>query len=415
MNGGMAAKPRSTRNWFRTASLCLLLFVISYANQHTIRDHPRPVLPDESEFISALGFPSPYPVHSPGYPLWVALGTLARSAGFTPYGAYQVWSFAACAAGPMLLFLLLRRADPDTAYLTSLAFSVNPLWWFHGATALNYSLATVSAMVIFSLAWQALCRRNSRRAIGAAMILALAMGLRFDLLIWCGPALLYVASVCGKVEESGHRRSFAPTLIATAAILVIGAFAWVVVSRRLYSVAGAPSLSHTLSVLRSTSVLERGLVNGLARNAVKLAVYLAWGFGLATLLLLWALPRFAFHLRHSKREIRFLFIAFTPLLVFQLLIHITEAGHALWYLPAAYAVLFHAIVLQPFRRTGKVILVAITMSSVLQFLYYPWSADASGWRRTLNAKVAYISRKGLMNIDQRARIHQPNDFWTVPP
>ena len=91
------ASPRSVRRLaFALAAILILLRL-------PLVSHPTPVHPDEVNFIAALGFPQPYPVHHPGYPLWVAMGTLTRSLGFSDYGAFQLWSFAASVGIPLLM------------------------------------------------------------------------------------------------------------------------------------------------------------------------------------------------------------------------------------------------------------------------------------------------------------------------
>ena len=78
----------------------LLLALLMAVLRVPLLDHPTPVDVDEVSFMGGLGFPRDYPVHHPGYPLWVAMGTVMHAAGFDPYAAFQVWSFAASVAAP---------------------------------------------------------------------------------------------------------------------------------------------------------------------------------------------------------------------------------------------------------------------------------------------------------------------------
>ncbi|MFO0974490.1 MAG: hypothetical protein U1A27_13770 [Phycisphaerae bacterium] len=498
MNGATPTRRQRIKLIAGRIYLCLFLVLFSLAMQAVVRRHPQPVLPDESEFIAALGFPRPYPVHAPGYPLWIALGTLAHAAGLDPYSAYRVWSLVACCLGPLVFYFSLTRRghrDDPVVYTLALCMAANPLWCFHGATALNYSTAVLLSIPILSLARRAIVAESMRPTWLAAVLLAVAAGLRFDMLLWFGPAVLFSAFATGWSPFVGKRRIPVRELVGTAAILAAAAVGWTLVGRWLYSDAAPPTIHHTLAVLRSTSVLERGFVNGLVRNLVKMTAYLGWGFGLASVPLIWALYRLLFHdhvivtnvgrpasadrqpqasgsergqehaskldlpaderpqplsnraerrLRHvpdrsslgtdkctwrlaHDRNLRcFDLLVLLPLLLFQLFVHVTEAGHVLWYVPFGYAILERELafafpwrlrpgpVFVPDRRPLLFLFVVFILSS-FQFLAYPWSANVTGWRRTLNAKVAYLSGSGLMQIDQRRAIHQPNDFWTVPP
>jgi ABC-type antimicrobial peptide transport system permease subunit len=109
----------------------------------------------------------------------------------------------------------------------------------------------------------------------------------------------------------------------------------------------------------------------------------------------------------------FLLFWIGPVLLFQLLIHVTEVGHALWYLPPAYAVLALGASTLGAQRVALLPAAAV-FASLAQFYFYPWRAEVSGRQRILNAKVAFVSAQGLARIDQRPEMHEPGDFWPVP-
>ena len=75
----------------RVLGLLLILLTVRLP----LLDHPTPVDIDEVSFIAGLGFPAQYPVHHPGYPLWVAMGTVLHAVGLEPYTAYMTWSVLA--------------------------------------------------------------------------------------------------------------------------------------------------------------------------------------------------------------------------------------------------------------------------------------------------------------------------------
>lgn len=374
--------------------------------------HPWPVHPDENEFVHSFGFPRPYAVHPPGYPLWVALGTATRAAGIESYGAYEFWSAAASCIGPMLLYAWMRPVVGEwNAAWAGLALGVNPLWWFEGCTALNYvSAVTVGLLVVV------LCRPlesavSVRRLAWAAAILGIGLGLRADLLVWAAPALL----------AASWRTRWRGILVCVI-ILMGSAVLWGWMGRALY--ADEPArLEYTRQVVWSTSVFSRGLVNGIGRNATKLGVYLAWSLWPVALATAWlAIGRFAAFATPPatsqndeyalRRRLVLWWVA--PLAAFQLLIHVTEVGHAVWYLPTAYVGLaFSLTSARVTPRAARWVLPIVAGLSLVQFFLYPWEAGAMGWRRMLNAKVAFVSAEGLRRIDERWRIQRTNDFWPL--
>ncbi len=90
-----------------------MLVLVLLAMRLPLLDHPTPVHRDEVGFVEAIGFPADYPVHHPGYPMWVGLGTIAAAAGLEAYAAYQFWSVLASLAAPLLFYVGLRRAIGD--------------------------------------------------------------------------------------------------------------------------------------------------------------------------------------------------------------------------------------------------------------------------------------------------------------
>jgi hypothetical protein len=225
--------PIRSRDKMMVLRLLLLVLVLACLRLTTVR-HPWPVHGDELEFVAALGFSHPYPVHHPGYPLWVGLGTLLNVCGISPYAAYVAWSLAASCLGPVILFIALKKAAGErAAWWSALALGVNPLWWFHGVTALNYSVANGAALLIVLLCWRAFSResRTSAPALWAALCLGVGMGLRIDMLLWLGP--LVVVSAIRSQDHAGAR-SRVPLIFAVLALLAAFTIAWTAVTWWLY-------------------------------------------------------------------------------------------------------------------------------------------------------------------------------------
>jgi hypothetical protein len=225
-------------------------------------------------------------------------------------------------------------------------------------------------------------------------------------LVWC--------AANRRDPPTDARRSWRNMLKVVSLLAIAAAFWWSVTSR-LYASPSAtppsPSLQHTLQKILATSTFRLGLIDGLARNAVKLAVYLVWTLGLACLPLAALLPGTVTRLwRTDRRTLTVLTLWLAPALAFNLLIHMTEPGHAIWHLAPLYLLLGIGLQ-QRFARHAPRLAAVVALATALQFIAYPWSESSPGWKRTLDGKAAYLSRIGLQRIDRRALVHTPGDFW----
>ncbi len=365
--------------------------------------HPYPVHGDETGFIHAIGFPAPYPVHHPGYPLWVAMGTALYALGFSPYACYQAWSVAASVLVPVLVYVALARGVRDSmAWWIAAAFGVSPLLWFTGTTALNYPAGCAVGWIVVVLCHRALTEGRSRPLLAAALLAGIGLCLRADILLTTGAIIAFVA---WRLRAVGGLKA----LLILAAGIILMASTMAVVYGRADTNLPTPQLRHTLHVILDTSVFRLGLIDGLARNAVKLGMNLTWHLGAAVFLLPFAL---LYHARGAKCDTRILLLLWwAPTTAFLLLIHMTEPGHMLSLLPVAY-VLIALWVHDRFKPAVAVkIAAAIAVFSAAQFVFYPWSTSDTGFKRLLDAKIAYVSGQGLRQIDRRSDIHHPGDYW----
>ncbi len=395
--------------------------VVLGASRWAYHAHPTPVHGDETELIAAIGFRRPHPVHPPGAPLWTAAGTLLRTAGLPAYAAYQAWSMLASVAAPLALFFGLRREVGDVpAGWTALAFGFNPLIWFLGETALPYSAACAAVVAVALLCCRALRDRRPAAFSAASAVLAASLLLRIDLLAWLGPLWGYVA------WKTRGRHALAGFLM-----VLIGAATSMGVSAALYAGAAhtsnAPRFAHTVDVLLNTSVFRVGLVDGLIRSAVKLTAFFGWCLGLPALWVLLgtglARRRDSIGPRPDKPLGILMALWVMPLLLFLLGVHMSESSHVL-LVPAAYYLLAVWTRRRVPPRIAAGLMAGAATASLLQFVLYPWSADSQSFKRSVDAKVAYVSGQGLHGIDRRAEIHAPGDTWptassspppTLPP
>jgi hypothetical protein len=395
---GQASAARSSLRRALVLSLLLLALRLPLLN------HPFPVHIDEVDFMLGLGFPRQYPVHHPGYPLWIGLGTLLHDAGFEPYRSYQAWSLLGSIIAPLLLYIGLRWRLGDTqAWWLAFAFGVNPLVWFQATMAQTYMAAGALGLLAVGLSYQAIANLRAAAAWWAAFVLVIAAFLRPDLLLALGPLVVYSA------WRSPRHRAW------PAVLVLLGGFAALLaVTSWLYSRADLtqvhPRLSHTIEVILGTSVFRLGFVDGFLRNAVKIVINLAWDFGLAALLLPWALWTIIRQSDGPPRPVLFLSLWTGPLLAFLLLAHVVQ-GYFMLLLPAGYWAIGLALNSKCGPRIAARMAAILAACSLLQFVLYPWSAESKGLKRLVDAKIAFQSAHGLQHIDHLPEIHMPGDFW----
>lgn len=397
----------------------LLLIGIMMPARWLVWSHPDPTHPDEVVFVEALGFPMAYPVHAPGYPLWVGLGTVAQSFGPTGYTAFKIWSLAASLVGPCVLLALgTYWLQPRIALLTAILFGLLPVTWFHSVTASTYVTASCFGIAIAWLIWSSIGRQCSLRFWLASIALCVCLFLRTDVLLYLGPLLLFGA-YC-------HRR------IATAVALLLPPLALTLfywLAHQVYAGAEPDAFArrslHARDVVLGTSVFELGLVDGLLRNGVKVLANLGWNLGsLTVVLVVAALLRRLTHSLYDEGNVRsvdasatlasqrrwFALIWLMPGLMFLTLMHCVQ-GYFLWILPPlCLGGVLIAYRFLPSRALATALVIAIVLT-VLQFVLYPWSADSAGTKRTIDAKIGYLSLRGLQQIDRREQIHRQGDTW----
>jgi len=338
------------------------------------------------------------------------MGTLLTRCGAPPYAAYQAWSVVCSVLAPWLLYLALRREVDDTiGWWIALAMGVCPLNWFMGTTALNYSAACAAGLFVVLNCRRAVVDKSAGHLRWATAGLAVSMQLRPDLLLWLGLMVLVTAWRFKRAD-----RVFCLLILGLGTAWVFGVQSWLY--GRAPSTGDVPQVGHTVDVILNTSVLRLGIVDGLLRNTAKLVAIAAWQVGLPLFICMGGCL-----IRHGNRsgstddplarQSVFLLLWVTPLVAFLVLIHMTEAGHTLLLIPAVYWLIAHFLASRCTRRRGLILAISIAVASALQFSLYPWSAESKGLKRTLDAKVAYISAAGLRHIDDRDLIHTPGDYW----
>jgi hypothetical protein len=193
---------------------------------------------DETLFargLLAFDLPSHFP-HPPGFPLWMALGWLARPLVATPLRGLQILSAAASCLTVFPLAALGRRAAPPAVAATAaLAVLAAPGVWLHAGRGFSDTPAAFFALWAAAVAVWGL---EGRRATAFTLLLAAAFLIRPILLpplgllwlagaatvrprrrLWPGVglgALAVAASIAGLVAVQGSWAQFASAFVAHA-------------------------------------------------------------------------------------------------------------------------------------------------------------------------------------------------------
>lgn len=409
MTNAATANNAPTLSAQQLASRSAIMIAVLLASRLWLLNHPIPVHGDEAGFLAGLGFPAPYPVHHPGYLLWVALGTLTWKLGAAKYTAFVIWSILGSILAPWALYRGLRWIIPDgPAWWTSLAFGLNPLLWFVSVTALTYSCGVALGLFIVGCTWRAITTTDARLIHYASAAMVVCAWLRPDYVLWLGPLLLIGA---WRLRSCGGLHGLIVVALSFTAMLAVAMWLY---GQGAVERKPVGQFSYWLEVLFQTSAFRLGWYNGLLRSAAKLCGILAWVFGAAT----FALLASKLFLRNTAQRfpgaISFLLLWVLPLTAFVLLIHMSEPGHIILLVPAGYVFLALSLTGKFTSLTTSRVMSAIAICSALQFLVWPWSVQSTGWMRTVNGKIAYLSAAGLRQIDHRWDIHTPSDIWPTP-
>jgi hypothetical protein len=132
--------------------------------------------------------------HPPGSILYEGLGRLALFLTHDPNQALSWISVIAGAGATVLCYLAGRAMFGRTLAWTGTAlYATSPLTWFYGAVALPYSLEGALSLAAVVLCWRAMEERDTRAALWAAAVLAVAGGVRQTTMLLLLPLWAYAA------------------------------------------------------------------------------------------------------------------------------------------------------------------------------------------------------------------------------
>ncbi|MGE3912712.1 MAG: DUF2723 domain-containing protein [Chloroflexota bacterium] len=266
--------------------------------------------------------------HPPGYILYIGWGRLLTWVIGDANAAFVLTSLVASSLAVAMLYVLGRAMlGQRTALVAATLFALSPLVWYYSIVALTYAVESLFLLVVAWLCWRALAGSGERQVLLAALVLALAGGVRQSTLVLLLPLWLYAA------YRTGRR-----ALVRGGLVMAAACIAWLV---PLVWLAGGPLeyLKDGLSLLGfvggKTSVISGGL-NAVAGNLGQVVGGLLVGLNVGVVLFglaIWrgGLPR----PRLSRRHWLVLALWSGPALATFVLGHIGQAGYLLLILPAA--------------------------------------------------------------------------------
>jgi hypothetical protein len=198
--------------------------------------------------------------HPPGYPVFVALGWLARKLVGDANAAFVLVSVLFSLGAVAALYALVREwGSRRVAVAAALLFSFAPAFLFNGVVALSYTAEAAASVGIALLAWRAMQRPSGARLAALGLAWGIAVGIRQSLFLFLGPLValpLWDPGLRWPGLMSWLRRAASAGLPALAAAL-----AWFLPMLRLsggYAVWKRATDLQSAYVVFADSVLQRG-------------------------------------------------------------------------------------------------------------------------------------------------------------
>ncbi len=319
--------------------------------------------------------------HPPGYLGYIALGRLLQVFFHDPNSSLVALSIAAEAAGTALAYIWAYRLfGPSAGWITALALTVSPLFWYYGEAANTYALEPLLVLGVAWLAWRT-WNREPAAAVPLGLALAVAGAIRPSTAVFMAPlaglALVHLRDL---------KRAVAATLVA-----VMGTLCWLVPLLGLSGgLATFVQASTTLGsdVSTSTAIWSAGL-GGLATTGDAVVRGTVWdlgGFAVVAVFGLLVAPRLAAATPVLPAGWGGFCAAWTlPALATFLFVHIGQVAYVQVFTPAVFLTLGPAVAATAaaLRRPALVpaIAAAAVVASLAVFLLPPQVSLAGQLRR----------------------------------
>lgn len=340
-------------------------------------------------YVEALALQAPYRVPPPGNLGFVLLGRAFLPLAGDAAGAYLLVTLGLAAAATAFFYLLAAELLPaPLATTTTLALLASPIVWFHGTPITSYPvwLAALPAIAFFALRLTRWNRPGDLFALTSAY--GIASILRPDVLLFGAP--MVAAAVWVARPRPRHAAVAGLILLACTCSWFFGTAALMGgVEPYLRAVSGKHAYHASFGIVG-------GLADGVARNAIKLVLFLAWAA-------LPVLPVAAYGVWQAACRRRGLLLAGAlwafPALLFSVLVFMGAAGLLLLVLPVVYLAAAYGLAPQPAGQPGALRaaagMAALFILSVAQFTLVPLLPHRTQRDVILNVTLLRYSGRGL--------------------
>lgn len=357
----------------------------------------------------------------PGYPFFVAFSRVVDIPFHDADKSFLLISVLITALClPAAVALGTRMENRTAGYAAAFLLLFNPAFWQAGLEGPLRPNLTLFSLLTAYCCWRA-WKGETRFVLWGALALGIGSGFRPDLLVYLFP-LWILSSVVG----TRSFRAVAQGLVILAGVVAI----WVV--PLVVAVGGVGALYNLLSTYlieqsRSGSVLLGAAMLAWRRQVSRLIV---WN-GMAVIGWIWALP-FVWSARKNiawRGRLAFVLLWAIPGMLFQALVHVEEAGHTLFSIPA-WCVLGGVVIAIASRqlsaehrlRIAAVAVAAAMAFNALMFLdYLPlptgggmlMNAAAYGVKESSIFKVRYVNgihRETMKELKELMPVDRP---WVI--
>lgn len=362
---------------------------------------------DGPDYINALNLDATFSVPMPGNIGYVLMAKVFTLLGMGPVWAYGMVGTLLSAAAAAFIYLFATLVfSRGLALATAAAVMTNAMVWYHGVIMQSYVvwLATLPAIAYFGL--RLVRERTWAMVVAASVATGLSTILRPDLVLFGGP-LLGAALLLAWHRDGWSRRGVA-WFAAAAAVCAVCCCAWFFGTAAIVG-----GVDKYLAMNRGKhewherfGVGAKGLVEGLARNGVKYALFMAWGAHLALGL---GLVGAIVYLRSARTRWRAWLLAaawVAPSLYFSWIIFMGNAGLVFPATPLVYLAAAAGAAAMFGPRRAVYVMAALACINAAQFTLTPILRLSDQRAALVNHMFFGYSGRGL----RRMYTYQLEDF-----
>jgi len=314
--------------------------------------------------------------HLPGYIHFVWLGKLVNFFVHDANLSYILISILFTIFTAILLYNLSAIIFSETiAWIASFLYIFNPFVWFNSEVALSYSGDAFYNVLIAYLCYRLIKSKSDRFLFLSAMVLGLSGGLRQNTIVFMAPLWLFSAIIA--------KRKLKMNLLAIllAGICALTWFAPIIYEFGSYSQYRKTLDSYVGGWVSTTSIFFGAKLSEHIKMFWKLFRWCLVGCGFSIFyLLIYLMKQRQRVIQQIKLNIKFYYFLLwiSPSFLFYLLIHITQPGYMLTFLPAIHILTAYLIfkISQPktqllnFLQINKQTIFLFSLPLIFYVLYF---------------------------------------------